>query len=821
MYPKYLALLLSIFSSIASLAQTTSLKGVVVDGQTKQPIEYTSVALLESGTTSVISGVVTGKTGTFKLDKVKPGKYELRIAFIGYITKSIKGIDLTSSQQVDLGNITLGPGTELLKQVSVTGAASKATHNLDKQVYKTGQFEAAKGGTAIDALKNLPSVAVDGEGNINLRGSSGFLVLVNGKAVLTDAQTVLSQIPANALENIEVITSPSAKYDPDGKSGIINIITKKGATNGFSVSANALGGLPSTQDYNNKEKPMRFGGDLTVNLKENKWDITVSGNYTRNDNAGYREGDVFTKNFQNNTITRFPSSGERSFDKYNYGGRTAIVFSPNASNTFSAGFFAGHRYQARLADILYQNTTSDLSTGELLSENTYFNANLQTKKGNFTLGNLDYTHTFNNKATISASALFERAKLFGQTVNRNLSYPEVSQVIQEIVNPYENPIEGYRLKLDHALPLGKGKLETGYQFRYDTQDGRFDYLVFPASSQPDADQFRGSAKAKNQINSIYTQYSGKLKDLEYSAGMRYEYAARTVTLSNDPDPHVLNLSNLFPSASVLYNLNAKWKVKAAYSKRVQRRSNFELNPIPEREHSETLEQGDPDLLPEFIDLVELGVVSSFSKGNLFANLYYQGIKNPIQRVNSVYTDTILNRVFTNATKARSLGLEAGGSLQPTSWWTIYMGTNIYKYKISGAINVLGQQSAVSNADWAYSINGNSNFRLSQTVNLQAAVNYLSERPTAQGRDSRFLVPSTVLKKTFMGGIFSASLQWQNMDLGLKKTQRQRITTMASDFYTTTNYIYEPDVFLLNFSFNINKLSGKSKLPASEFGDKEF
>jgi outer membrane receptor protein involved in Fe transport len=821
MYSKYLALLLFLFSSIASTAQNTFLKGVIVDAQTKQPIEYASVALLDSGTTSVISGEVTGKNGTFKLDKVNPGKYELRIAFIGYVTKSVKGIDLPSSKSLDLGNIILEPGSKLLEQVSVTGTSSKATHTLDKQVYKTGQFEAAKGGTAIDALKNLPSVAVDGEGNINLRGSSGFLVLVNGKAVLTDAQTVLSQIPANALENIEVITSPSAKYDPDGKSGIINIITKKGTTDGVSVSANAIGGLPSTTDYNNKEKPLRFGGDLTINFKENKWDITVSGNYTRNDNAGYREGDVFTKNLQNNTITRFPSSGERSFDKYNYGGRTAVVFSPNASNTFSAGFFAGHRYQARLADILYHNTTSDLNTGELLSKTTYFNSNLQTKKGNFTLGNLDYTHIFANKSTFTASALYERAKLFGQTVNRNLSYPDLSQLIQEVVNPYENPIQGYRLKLDHSLPLGKGKLETGYQFRHDTQDGRFDYLVSPAISQPDADQFRGSAKAKNQINSIYTQYSGKSKDLEYSAGMRYEYAARTVTLSNDPDPHVLNLSNLFPSASILYNLSTKWKIKAAYSKRVQRRSNFELNPIPEREHSETLEQGDPDLLPEFIDLAELGVVSSFSKGNLFANLYYQGIKNPIQRVNSVYADTILNRVFTNAAKARSLGLEAGGTLQPASWWTIYIGTNIYKYKINGAINVLGQQSVISNADWVYSINGTSSFRLSQTFSFQAAVNYLSERPTAQGRDSRFLVPSTVLKKSFMAGMFSASLQWQNMDLGLKKTQRQRITTMASDFYTTTNYIYEPDVFLLNFSLNLNKLSGKSRLQNSEFGDKEF
>ena len=811
--------LISISSSL--FAQNASIKGIVIDGQSKQAVEYASVTLLKSTDSSMVNGVVSKSNGSFEFSRLPAGSYLLKVVFIGYQHKYSPVICLTSAEKVNTGNIILMPGKKLLNDVNVTGQKVNATNKIDKQSYQAGQFESTRGGTVIDVLKNLPSVSVNGEGDISVRGSTGFLVLINGKPVITDAQTVLSQLPANTLQSIELITSPSAKYDADGKAGIINIITKKGANDGITLAVNAQAGLPSTTDHGNKEKPQRFGGDATLNYRKGKWDLSVSGNYLRNDVAGYREGDVYTKNFTANTITRFPSNGERSFDKYNYAGRASANYTADSHNSFSAGLFIGKRFQSRLADLIYNNTTSNLATNALIKSTTYYNSNLQTKEGTFSLGNFDYTHTFANKSTLAASVLYEHANLYGDTKNRNLKYPNTRDTIQYVFNPYRNPINGYRFKLDHAITLGKGKLESGYQYRYDTQDGQFDYSVTPATSQLDAARFRGNAKAKNLINALYTQYSGKQNKLEYIAGLRYEYASRTVNLSYDPTPHKLNLSNLFPSVNLLYNLKDNWKLKAGYSKRVQRTTNFELNPIPEREHSETLEQGDPDLLPEFVDLAELGLIHNFKKGSIFTTLYYQGIKNPIQRVNSVYADTILNRVFTNADKARSIGLEFGTNLQPAKWWTFYLGGNIYNYKINGNVTILGVNSVVNNANWIYSINANTNFNLGSAWSLQGNVNYLSKRPTAQGEDSRFLTPNTSLKKTFMNGRFAATLQWQNMDLGLHTANRQRITTRGKDFYTTTNYIYETDVFILNFSFNLNKLTGKAKLPNSEFGDKEF
>lgn len=809
-----------LFISVNVLAQSASIKGKVVDAKTQTAVEYASVALFKNADSTLLAGQVTNEDGTFSFAGLSQGSYRLKIVFIGYDATYVRDITVVSTS-ADLGNIKLNPSAKMLNEVAVSGQKVSALNKIDKQNYKAGQFESAKGGSAIDVLKNLPSVAVNSEGNISVRGSAGFMVLINGKPVLADAQTVLTQLPANAIDNIELITAPSAKYDPDGRGGIINIVTKKGTTDGFTLTANTQGGLPSTTDYGNAERPKRFGGDVTLNFKEKNWDISIGGNYTRNDNNGYREGDVYTKNFANNTITRFPSNGERSFDRYNYAGRFSVAYTIDASNVISAGFYKGKRYQARIADLLYNNTTSDLTTGALLKSTTYFNANLQTKEGTFNLANLDYTHTFADKSTLTAAAQYEYANLYGATQNSNVKYPNTRDLIQYVNNPYKRPISAYRFKLDHSINIGKGKLESGYQFRHDTQDGSFDYFVTPATSQPDIAKFQGSIHAVNQINALYSQYSATAGKLEYVAGLRYEYAARRVELSYDPKPHILNLSNLFPSANLLYHINKTWNLKAGYSKRVQRTTNLELNPIPEREHSETLEEGDPDLLPEFVDLAELGLNHTFSKGSFFGTFYYQHIQNPIQRLNSGYADTILNRIYTNAGSARLFGLEAGLNFSPFKWWTIYLGGNLYNYKIQGNISILGEPVSVLNNRWAYSINGNTNFQLGKGWGAQANVNYLSKRPTAQGEDSRFFVPNTSVKKTFMDGRLTASLLWQNMNMGFLGANRQRITTSGPAFYTTTNYITETDVFLLNLSFNLNKFTSKLKLPTSETGDREF
>ncbi len=804
-------------------AQKGAISGLVTNSGENNPLEYTSVAVYQSQDTTLVAGTLTDENGLFKFEDIKPGSYFLRIQYLGYQRKQTDNFTLKNQQRIELGGITLYPATQNIDEVNITANRISVMNKLDKQTYDAGQFGAAKGGSAIDVLKNMPSVAVNGMGEITMRGSSGFLVLINGKPVLTDPQTALSRLPANSIGNVELITSPSAKYDPDGKSGIINITTKEGTANETGFLVNASYGLPGTTDFGNSRDAKRFGADASYHFQKDKWNVSLSGNYTRNDLAGYREGDVYTQNTTENTLTRFPSEGERSFERYNYAVRASVDFQANKQNAFSVGLFTGKRYQERDANIFYHNTTWTLDTNEKINESPYYNANKQIKQGTFTLGDFNYTHTFNNHSTLTTAFLYEYDDLFGTTHNRNLTEPG-GQMIQYVQNPYQKPIDGYRVKLDYAIDIGKGKLESGYQYRNDSQDGKFDYSVSPLASDPlNADQFRGTALSKNQTHSLYGQYSGSSERLEYIVGLRFEDSRRTVELSFDPQKHVLELSNLFPSANILYALQPELKLKAGFSRRIQRSTNNQLNPIPEREHSETLEVGDPDLRPELINLAEIGLTKQFKEGSsLFVTAYFQASKDPVQRVNSVYADSILNRVYTNVDNARTTGIELGANLHPAKWWNLYFGGNFYHQTYEGDLRLLNEPVIkIDHSGSAYSLNANSTFKLTSSWNLEANVNYLSSRPTAQGEDSRYLIPNLSLRKTFFDNQLTATVQWQNIDLGMNESNRQRITTWGDDFRTTTNYIYETDFVMVNLSYKLNWKNGRNRLPSSEFGEKEF
>lgn len=816
---KFFTLTIPILLTSIIYGQAQTITGSVADRQTNEPMAYCSVALFKSLDSTLVTGSLTSEKGFFKFENIAYGQYYLQTQYVGYSKSKVSIPPFGAGQnlvEVPLISMDIDPRT--LQELNVSGERQTLENKVDRQVYRANKFLSSQGGTAIDVLKNTPSVTVNSEGDITLRGSSGFLVLINGKPVQTDAATILNQIPANTIENVEVITSPSARFDPDGKSGIINITTRAALAGSRSFSANIQGGLPAIYRYNNLLNPVRFGGDVTFNARSEKWDINLSGNYLRNDIAGQRTGDVNTT--INNVFTSFPSDGERSFFRYSYTARGSVSFTPRPSDSFSAGFYTGYRLQSRRADIVYNNVKTDLATGGIIGRITYFNSNVARKAGRISLGNLDYIHTFGNKSALAISGLVEHAGMDGLTTNINLAEPARNEVLQSSRNPSENPLNAYRLKADYTVNIGPGKLETGYQYRNQVQKGEFRYLELALETGQFnlISEFSSKTKVVNQIHSVYGQYSAKQAKLEYIGGLRYEYSTRAFTAGNQ-DTRNLDLSNLFPSLNLQYQFTKTLRARAGYSKRVQRATNSELNPFPEREHSETLESGDPDILPEFIDLSELGIVKDFKEGSVFATVYNQRIKNVVNRVNSVYNDTILNRIYTNAGLATSWGLEAGSTFSIVKWWQFYAGGNVYHYKIKGSL--FDNDVRVNNASWIYTVNANTTFKFSPVFQLQASLNYLSKRVTAQGEDSRFITPNLSARKTFLKGKLTATLQWQNVDLGAFGSNKQRITTFGKDFFTTTNYIQETDIFLLNLSYNLNQPSKKAKLPASEFGEREF
>ena len=815
--------LLPVFFIFTAFAAHAQISGRVLDKATSQPVPYVSVALYkQTDTVTAVSGAIADSAGRYIIAGVKPGVYTLKTFFVGYKPTG-QSITVMRGQAVDAGTLLLEADSKLLDEVRVSGQRADVIVQADRQTFRAAQFQSAAGGTATDVLRNLPGLTINAEGDVSLRGSNGFLVLLNGKPVQANLGTLLNQLPANTIESIEVITTPNARYDPDGKAGIIAIITKTGADAGWSAQANGMVGLPSTNDFDNARPSRRYSGDVTLNYRANRWDVTLASAYIRNDVAGRREGDVSTT--IGNRFTRFPSLGERSFDRYTFTNRFAVAYVPNKANVWNLGLYQSRRIEERLADIFYDNTKTNLSTGQTIGRIAYFNSNLIRKGGKFYTANLDYTHTFLSKATVSAGALYEYDLIDGFTSNRNLNRSNYRDTLQYTLSTTDRPIQNFRANLDAAIPVGGGKLEAGYQYRYQDDNGDYRYRQQDGNGLPlvPIPGFTGRTNIRSHIHSLYTQFGEVRKKLDYTLGLRYEYALRNVLTLPQNQTFGLTLNNLFPSFNLLYKARPGLSWRAGFSRRVQRNSNLALNPLPEREHSETLEQGDPNLLPEFVNLAEVGISKELGRSTLLVTAYYQGIQNVINRVNRVYADTILSRIYTNAGLAQRLGVEVAADLKLTKAWKIYAGGTVYRYTQAGQL--FQNEVVFDRAAWVYSVNVNSTVQATPTLSVQVNVNYLSRRITAQGEDSRFLTPNLSVKKSLLNNRLTILAQWQNIGLGLLPTNEQRITTRGTsmpgkDFFTTTNYIQEKDIFLVNVSYAFRQLSKRAKLPNAE-GEKEF
>ena len=787
---------------------------------TNAPIEYATVIL--KGDDKILEGTISKPDGSFILPISANGNFIIEVSFLGYQTIVRDNISVQKNTPLDLGVISLQTTQNLLSEVVVDTQRSAIQNKIDRQVYSASEFSIAKGGTGMDIIRNLPSITINSLGEINFRGSSGLVVLVNNKPVQSDINSLLNQIPANSIKNIEIITAPSAQYDAEGKAGIINILTLKNTLQGDYFQVNALLGAPSIEDYENAHPARRYGVDITYNTVGEKWNFSSGLSFQRNDLSGRREGDVYT--IIQDKYTRFPSDGERSFDEINYSGRLTADYQPSDKDIFSLGLYVGKRTKERTADIVYYNNYA--ITDKIDYQFQYYNKNLRIRKSDFVLGSLDYDHSFENSAQLNTSILYEYTLLGGPTTNRNLGHPDNTIIYQDEYNTNENPLFGMRINLDYTFkPLSIGNLKIGYQYRNLDHTGDFIYqrknnesLLFEL-----VPEFSSEVNLKRSIHSSYFQYNISLEKWNFAAGLRIENMDRNLSLNDKTgqldESFTMNFTKLFPSASIHYQLKENLSINMAYSKRIERTTTFKMNPFPEREHSETLEQGDPNLHPELIDQVEFGINKKTKKGNSrFFRIYYRSIKDLINRVNTVYNDTILNRIYSNVGNAKVIGRENGGEYNLGKKLKIFYSTSFYYYIIKGSFD----DHIINTDDYVYSLNLNSTYNFSNSSFVQLNFNYLSNKITAQGKDSEYYSPNLILVRRFWDNQLTVSLQWKNIDMGLMNSNEQRITTQREgDFYTTTNYVYEVDMILLSLSYNFKNRKNTTKFIESEFGKREF
>ena len=809
-----------IFIFFVSFILNGQITGTVMNKYTNAPIEYATVIL--KGDDKILEGTISKPDGSFILPISANGNFIIEVSFLGYQTIVRDNISVQKNTPLDLGVISLQTTQNLLSEVVVDTQRSTIQNKIDRQVYSASEFSIAKGGTGMDIIRNLPSITINSLGEINFRGSSGLVVLVNNKPVQSDINSLLNQIPANSIKNIEIITAPSAQYDAEGKAGIINILTLKNTLQGDYFQVNTLLGAPSIEDYENAHPARRYGVDITYNTVGEKWNFSSGLSFQRNDLSGRREGDVYT--IIQDKYTRFPSDGERSFDEINYSGRLTADYQPSDKDIFSLGLYVGKRTKERTADIVYYNNYA--ITDKIDYQFQYYNKNLRIRKSDFVLGSLDYDHSFENSAQLNTSILYEYTLLGGPTTNRNLGHPDNTIIYQDEYNTNENPLFGMRINLDYTFkPLSIGNLKIGYQYRNLDHTGDFIYqrknnesLLFEL-----VPEFSSEVNLKRSIHSSYFQYDISFEKWNFAAGLRIENMDRNLSLNDKTgqldESFTMNFTKLFPSASIHYQLKENLSINMAYSKRIERTTTFKMNPFPEREHSETLEQGDPNLHPELIDQVEFGINKKTKKGNSrFFRIYYRSIKDLINRVNTVYNDTILNRIYSNVGNAKVIGRENGGEYNLGKKLKIFYSTSFYYYIIKGSFD----DHIINTDDYVYSLNLNSTYNFSNSSFVQLNFNYLSNKITAQGKDSEYYSPNLILVRRFWDNQLTVSLQWKNIDMGLMNSNEQRITTQREgDFYTTTNYVYEVDMILLSLSYNFKNRKNTTKFIESEFGKREF
>ncbi|MEC7173717.1 MAG: outer membrane beta-barrel protein, partial [Bacteroidota bacterium] len=629
-----------IFIYLMSFILNGQISGIILDKNTNIPIEYATIILKKDD--KILEGAISKPDGSFLLPITANGNFNIEVSFLGYETVVKNNIGVQKNTPLDLGIISLKTTRNLLNEVVVNTQRSAIQNKIDRQVYLASEFSIAKGGTGMDFIRNLPSITINSLGEINFRGSSGLMVLLNNKPVQSDIKSLLNQIPANSIKNIEIITTPSAQYDSEGKAGIINILTLKNVLQGDYFQLNTLVGTPSIEDYENAKPTRRHGLDITYNTVSEKWNFSSGLSFQRNDISGRREGDVYT--IIENKYTRFPSDGERSFDEINYSGRLTADYQASDKNLFSLGLYVGKRTKERTADIVYYNNYA--ITDKIDYQFQYYNENLRVRKSDFVLGSLDYDHRFENLAKLNTSILYEYTLLGGPTTNRNLSHPNNTIVYQNEFNTNDNPLYGFRINLDYSFkPLGIGNLKIGYQFRNLDHTGDFIYerqnnetRVFEL-----VPEFSSRVNLRRSIHSAYIQHNIPFEKWNFAAGLRMENMDRNLSLNDKTgqldESYLLNFTKLFPTASIHYQLKENLSINMAYSKRIERTTTFKMNPFPEREHSETLEQGDPNLHPELIDQVEFGINKKTKKGNSrFFRIYYRSVKDLINRVNTVYND---------------------------------------------------------------------------------------------------------------------------------------------------------------------------------------
>ena len=767
--------------------RTGSISGSIKDELTGAKMEYTNVVLYKQMDSSLVTGTVTNMEGFFKLDKIAFGKYYLKVKFLGYNEKTINDIKVNPKNPVvDLGNIKLSPASTNIDDVEVIAEQSPVMYKLDKKIVTVSSNLNNSGGTAVEVLENTPSVQVDIEGNVSLRGSSNFTVLIDGRPSPFSGSDALEQIPAGSIEKIEIITNPSAKYDPDGTAGIINVISKKRSLEGTSGMINL-----------NADNKGSYGGDVIFNMKKEKISYSLGANLRSSERNGYREQDQWSR--VDDTTYHTYSEGDRE------GGRS------------SASVKAGIDYSITKRDLLAVNVSTGSSGFERKAVSDYrewtepesqtldrISKDYMDRNSNFVRANIDYTHNFDESGhNIKASAFYKTDKSDSEDGTDLLS---TENILQEGLKSFEDGTgTDYRFNVDYTLPFSEdGKFEAGWQTRIKEEVEEYGVYkrVMPGGTFSTDAEDATESKYDRLIHAVYSIYGNEWRGFGYQIGLRGEYTRRDLENAATAEVFTIDRWDYFPSAHFSYQLPADQQLMTSYSRRIDRPRGYWLEPFQTYRDAYTIWEGNPSLKPEYINSMELSYKKQFGPSFFSVEAFYRNTKNKVERIRSVYSEDVMLHTVANVGEDFAKGLELMLNVKVNKLYSFnLMGSAFdYSYKIDS--DLLDSEDPGHSTNW--NINLKNTFRLGKKFKVQLDGRYNGPSVTAQGTREGYFMTSSAIRADFFDNKLTATLQFRDMFA----TGKHEFEAEGADFYSKTLFERNPQVLKLSLSYKINNYREK-------------
>lgn len=729
--------------------------GQIVDAASQQPIDYATVTIYDKITEDVITGTTTENGGKFKLQTTSKQIY-LEVSFIGYSTKKITEITWEGNR-ADLKVISLGEDPQMLDEVTVTATKSSTEFKLDKRVFNVGSDLSSTGASALEVLNNVPSVNVNIEGDVTLRGSGGVQILINGKPSVLAEQSggALGTITADMIEKIEVITNPSAKYEAEGTSGILNIVLKKDEKKGLNGSVSLNTGWPHNHSVglslNKRTQSFNLFTQLGVGYKELPSDIENINKDLASGRTIASEGEEFRNEKFYNVIL----GSDYYINPQNVltlSGRFTYEVEDQPSETF---FTSSDNQNATLREWRREEVTE--------ATNPKLQYELQYKR--------DFTDNKDHQLLFSAIGNFfgkDQSSVFNEATLLGIDTPTNQTTATEFQ-------EGkYTFKLDYTKPFDENwTLETGAQYVDNTVSN--DYTV--------SDQIDGTFVVNDGLTNLF-EYDQKVLGVYGTGsfegeawglklGLRLENTDLSTFLADTNERDNQNFNNLFPSAHTSYKLSDRISLQAGYSRRIYRPRLWDLNPFFNIRNNFTIRTGNPELLPEFTDSYEVGSIFIFDQVSFNANLYHRYTTDKIERV-STFDDNVNVWSPENIGTNRTTGLELNFKYSPTKKVTLNGDANFNYFKREGVFN---DQVFDFDADqWSSKLT--SKFKMSRSFDFEVTGRYQSAVQTVQGIRAENLFADFGLRYKILKGkaVFNLSVR----DVFASRV-RESITEGA-DFY---------------------------------------